>query len=70
MTDRTERPPLIEDRTITNLAELQDFCGAAAAAVHTDPADVRLHIPQNMRVIEVTRPNGTQVYYIAISAAA
>ena len=64
------RPMIVEGRTITNLAELQEFCEAAAAAAHADPATVRLHTPQNMRVTEVTRPDGAKVYDVSVSSAA
>ena len=66
----THRPMIVEGRTITTLAELQEFCEAAVAAAHADPADVRLRTPQNMRVIEVTRPDGAKVYDLSVSSAA
>ena len=31
------KPMIVEGRTITNLAELQEFCEAAVAAAHADP---------------------------------
>ena len=57
---------IIEGRTITNLAELQEFCDAAVAATHADPADVRLQIPQGMRVFETTLPTGAKVYDLRV----
>ena len=64
------RPMIVEGRTITTLAELQEFCDAAVAAAHADPSDVRMHTPQNMRVTEVTRPDGAKVYDVSVSSAA
>jgi hypothetical protein len=61
---------IVEGRTITTLAELQEFCEAAIAVAHADPADVRLHIPQGMRVTELTRPDGAKVYDVSVSSAA
>jgi hypothetical protein len=61
---------VVEGRTITTLAELQEFCEAAVAAAHADPANVRLHNPQNMRVTEVTRPDGAKVYDLSVASAA
>ena len=61
---------IVEGRTITTLAELQEFCDAAVAAAHADPSDVRMHTPQNMRVTEVTRPDGAKVYDVSVSSAA
>ena len=37
---------------------------------HADPSDVRMHTPQNMRVTEVTRPDGAKVYDVSVSSAA
>jgi len=64
------RPMIVEGRTITTLAELQEFCDAAVAAAHADPSDVRMHTPQNMRVTEVTRPDGAKVDDVSVSSAA
>ena len=36
---------IIEGRTITNLAEMLEFCNAAVAAAHVDPSTIRLHVP-------------------------
>jgi len=36
---------VIEGRTITNLAEMLEFCNAAVAAAHVDPSTIRLHVP-------------------------
>ena len=33
------------------------------------PADIRLHIPQDMRVTELTRPDGAKVYDVSVSSA-
>ena len=60
---------IVEGRTITTLAELQEFCEAAVAAAHADPADIRLHTAQDMRVIETTAANGNKVYDVSVSSA-
>ncbi len=36
---------IIEGRTITTIAEMQEFCAAAVAATHDDPSTIRLHAP-------------------------
>ena len=32
---------IIEGRTITTIAEMQEFCAAAVAATHADPSTIR-----------------------------
>jgi D-alanyl-D-alanine dipeptidase len=60
---------IIEGRTITTVAELQEFCAAAVAATHADPATIRLHVAQDMRIAETTRTDGRKVYDVLISSA-
>ena len=60
---------IIEGRTITNLAEMLEFCPAAVAAAHADPSAIRLHIPQDMRVAEITLADGRKVYDMMVSSA-
>ena len=60
---------IVEGRTITTLDELQEFCEAAVAA---GPRRSRGHPPahpQDMRVIEMTRPDGAKVYDLSVSSA-
>ena len=65
----TDRPMIVEGRTITTLAELQEFCAAAAEKAHTDPAEIRLRTAQDMRVTETTAANGKKVYGLSVSSA-
>ena len=64
------RPMIVEGRTITTLEELRDFVEAVIAKGDADPAAVRLHIPQNMRVFEVTHPDGRKDYDLQVASAA
>ena len=57
---------IIEGRTITTIAEMLEFCAAAVAATHADPSAIRLHIPQDMRVAEITLAGGRKVYDVLI----
>ena len=57
---------IIEGRTIRTIAEMQEFCAAAVAATHADPSTIQLHIPQDMRVAEITRADGSKVYDVLI----
>ena len=57
---------IIEGRTITNLAEMLEFCNAAVAAAHVDPSTIRLHVPQDMRVAEHELADGRKVYDVLI----
>jgi hypothetical protein len=57
---------IIEGRTICTLEELQDFCIAAVASSHADPATVRLRVPQDMRIL----PDGRKVYDVSVSPVA
>lgn len=60
---------IIEGRTITTIAEMLEFCAAAVAAAHADPSAIRLHIPQDMRVAEIVRADGSKVYDVMVSSA-
>ena len=61
---------IIEGRTIATIAELQEFCEAAVARTHADPSSIRLHVPQDMRVAEITLADGRiKVYDVLISSA-
>jgi len=44
-----EQPMIVEGRTITNVAEMLEFCLAAIERTYADPSTIRLHIPQDMR---------------------
>ena len=57
---------IIEGRTIKNIEEMLVFCKAAVAATHADPSAIRLHIPQDMRVAEITRADGRKVFDVLI----
>jgi len=48
---------------------LLEFCAAAVAATHADPSAIRLHIPQDMRVAEITLADGRKVYDVMVSSA-
>ena len=61
---------IIEGRTVTTIGELQEFCAAAVAATHADPSAIRLHIPQDMRVAEILRADGSKVFDVLVSPAA
>ena len=60
---------IIEGRTIKTVEEMLEFCKAAVAASHADPSTLRLHIPQDMRVAEITLPDGRKVYDVSVSSA-
>jgi hypothetical protein len=68
-TREAERPSIVEGRTITTLAELQEFCAAVVEKAHADPADVRLRTAQGMRVFETTAANGKKVYDLQVFTA-
>ena len=62
---------VVEGRTITTLAELQEFCDAARRRKGPRRSGrIRLHTPQDMRVFEVTRPDGRKVYDLQVASAA
>ena len=64
----TERPAVVEGRTITTLKELLEFCTAAVAVTDADPSAVRLDSPQGMRVVETTLPSGAKVFGLQVTA--
>jgi hypothetical protein len=65
-----EQPMIVEGRTITNVAEMLEFCLAAIEKTYADPSTIRLHIPQDMRVDEITLADGRKVYDVLTSPAA
>ena len=69
-TQTAERPMIVEGRTVTTVAELLDFCLAAVAAAGVKPAKINFPVPQDMRVTEVTRPDGSKVYDVQVASAA
>ena len=38
-----------------------EFCEAAVAVAHVDPSAIRLHIPHDTRVAEITLADGSKV---------
>ena len=46
-----------------------EFCKAAVAATHADPPAIRLHIPQDMPVAEITCSDGSTSYDVLVSSA-
>ena len=60
---------IIEGRTITTIEEMREFCDAAVAVTHADPAAIRLRFPQGMRVTETTGPDGMKVYDVQVVSA-
>ena len=61
---------IIEGRTITNVAEMLEFCLAAIAQTGVEPAAICLHVAQDMRVAEVTLRDGSTSFDVLIAAAA
>ena len=57
-------------RTIKTIEEMQEFCEAAVAASHADPSALRLHVPQDMRVAEIVRADGSKAFDVLVSPAA
>jgi hypothetical protein len=43
---------------------------AAVAAAGVKPAKINFPVPQDMRVTEVTRPDGSKVYDVQVASAA
>ena len=68
-TQTAERPMIVEGRTITTVEEMLEFCLAAVAGTGLKPSDIPLHIAQDMRVPEATRPDGRKVYDVRVSSA-
>ena len=61
---------ILEGRTIKTVEEMLEFCKAAVVAAHADPSTIRLHIPQDMRVVETVRADGRKVFDVLVSPAA
>ena len=57
---------IVESGTITNVAEMLEFCLAAIARTGVDPSDIRLRV----HVDEFTLSDGSKVYDVLISPAA
>ena len=58
---------IIEARTITNVAEMLEFCLAAVAQTYVEPAAICLHVAQEMRVAEITLKDGSRAYDVLIA---
>ena len=63
------RTQVIEGRTVESIEDLLEFCQAVVAVTHADPSTIRLHVAQDMRVTEVTRPDGAKAYDVKVSSA-
>jgi len=61
---------IIEGRTITNVAEMLEFCLAAVAQTGVEPSAICLHVAHEMHVAEVTLKDGSMAYDVLIAAAA
>ena len=61
---------IVEGRTIETVEEMLEFCKAAVAASHANPSALRLHVPQDMRVVETVRADGRKVFDVLVSPAA
>ena len=72
MIARAKGQPLVivESDTVTNVAEMLEFCLAAIERTDVDPSTIRLHIPQDMRVAETTLADGCRAYDVLISSVA
>ena len=57
---------IIEGRTITTVAEMLEFCLAAIARTGVEPSTIRLHIPYDMHVDEITLSDGRKVYDVLV----
>ena len=53
---------IVEGRTITNVAEMLEFCLAAVAQTYVEPAAICLHVAQEMRVAEITLKDGSRTF--------
>jgi hypothetical protein len=58
---------VVEGRTITNVAEMLEFCMAAVAQTYVEPAAICLHVAQEMRVAEITLKDGSRAYDVLIA---
>ena len=61
---------VVDGRTITNVAEMIEFCLAAVAQTYVEPAAIYLHVAQEMRVAEIALRDGSTAYDVLIAAAA
>ena len=61
---------IIEGRTIKTVEEMLEFCKAAVATSHANPSALRLHVPQDMRVVGPVRADGRKVFDVLVSPAA
>ena len=61
---------IIEGRTITNVAEMLEFCLAAIARTGVEPSAICLRVPQDMHVDEITLSDASKVYDVLTSPAA
>jgi len=57
---------IIEGRTIKNIEEMLEFCLAAIARTGVEPSTIRLHIPYDMHVDEITLSDGRKVYDVLV----
>ena len=55
--------------TVTNVAEMLEFCLAAIARTGVEPSTIRLQVPQDMHVDEITLSDGSRVYDVLTSPA-
>jgi hypothetical protein len=61
---------IVESGTITNVAEMLEFCLAAIAKTGVAPSTILLRVPQDMHVDEITLSDGSKAYDLLISPAA
>jgi len=61
---------IVESGTISNVAEMLEFCLAAIAKTGVAPSTILLRAPQDMHVDEITLSDGSKVYDLLISPAA
>jgi len=61
---------IVESGTITNVAEMLEFCLAAIAKTGFEPAAILLPFPQDMHIDEITLSDGSKAYDLLISPAA
>ena len=57
---------IVESGTITNVAEMLEFCLAAIARTGVDPSAIRLHTSLDLRVAEITLADGTKTHDVLI----
>jgi hypothetical protein len=58
---------IIEARTVTNVAEMLEFCLAAVAQTYAEPTAICLHVAQDMRVAEITLKDGSRAFDVLIA---